>query len=110
MRRPESRAPEVAQLRGSTSDLNGTRRDARPLVHSRRATDLFRQEEEEHDAIGASAGGPSRAVQVVLGVSGRIVVDDQIDVVDVDSACSDISGDQDARIPAGERIERSLSL
>ena len=37
-------------------------------------------------------------------------MDDQIDVVDVDSACSDISGDQDLRIPAGERIERSLSL
>jgi hypothetical protein len=49
-------------------------------------------------------------VQVVLGVVRRIVLDDQVDVVDVDAARGDVGGDQDPRIPGGECVQGPLAL
>jgi hypothetical protein len=49
-------------------------------------------------------------VQVVLGVVRRIVLDDEVDVVDVDAAGGDVGGDQDPRIAGGEPVQGPLAL
>ncbi len=47
------------------------------------------------DAAGlAGAGGTAAAVQVVLVVGGRVDVDDEVEVVDVDAAGRDVGGHQ----------------
>ena len=49
-------------------------------------------------------------MQVVLGVVRRVVLDDEVDVVDVDAAGGDVGGDQDPRIAGGEPVQGPLAL
>ena len=62
---------------------------------SRRDLELLVPQHERDDEAGlAGPGGAARAVQVGLVVLGRVVVDDDVDVVDVDAAGGDVGGDQ----------------
>ena len=53
----------------------------------------------------AGAAGAAGAVQVRLVLVGRVGLDDQIDVVDVDAAGSDIRRHQHVDPAAGELLE-----
>jgi hypothetical protein len=57
----------------------------------------------------AGAGGAAGAVQVGLVVLGRVVVDDDVDVVDVDAAGGDVGGDQHRQLAGGEVGQRPLA-
>ena len=67
---------------------------------------LVPQHEGDDDARLAGAGGAARAVQVRLVVLGRVVVDDDVDVVDVDAAGGDVGGHQHGQL-AGARSRAS---
>ena len=67
--------------------------------------------DQRHDRAGrAGPGGAAGAVQVVLVVVRRVEVHDQLDVVDVDAARSDVGRDQDPRMPGREGVEGALPL
>ena len=70
---------------------------------------LLGQDEGDHGARGASAGGAARAVQVGLVLGGRVDVDDELDTGDVDPAGGDVGGDHDAHGPRGERAHGPLA-
>src|SRR6478752_2200070 len=63
---------------------------------------LLRQGQRDHGAVGACAGRTAGTVQVCLVLGGRIHVDDQLDVVDVDAAGRNVGGHQDADVAGGE--------
>ncbi len=56
--------------------------------------DLAAGDEADRRALAAGAAGAADAVDVVLGVVGQLVVDDQVDVIDVETARGDVGGDQ----------------
>jgi hypothetical protein len=86
------------------------RSDTRRVVQPLKIADLpTLGERDDH----ARCPGPCRAagaVQVILRVVRRIVLYDQVDVIDVDAAGSDVGSDQDARMPGCERVKGPLAL
>ncbi|RPK94458.1 hypothetical protein EES46_01305 [Streptomyces sp. ADI98-10] len=54
----------------------------------------MRESQRDDDAGLAGTGGTARAVQVVLVVTGRVHVQDQVDAVDVDTAGGDVGRDE----------------
>ena len=66
---------------------------------------------EGHDrASGPGPGGTARAVQVVLGVGGQVVVDDAGDVVDMYAPGGHVGGDQGPDLAGPERGQRAVPL
>ncbi len=57
----------------------------------------------------ALAVRPER-VQVILSVVRRIVLYDEVDVIDVDTAGGHVRSDQDARVPGSERVKGADAL
>jgi len=90
--------------------LVAVRGDPGRVVHPLQVTDLPVLGQRHHQARGPGPGRAPRAVQVVLGVVRRVVLDDEVDVVDVDAAGGDVGGDQDPRIPGGEPVQGPLAL
>ncbi len=74
--------------------------DARVLHQAEDLTTLVRQRQRDDDTGLAGTGGTARAVQVVLVVTGRVHVQDQVDAVDVDTAGGDVGRD--------ERVDEAL--
>ncbi len=70
---------------------------------------LFRHERHHGSGCPGSTGSPG-AVDEVFDVAGRVVVDDGLDTLDVDTACSDVSGDQGAGLAFGECGESAVPL
>ena len=70
---------------------------------------LVPEHERDDDAGLAGPGGAARAVQVGLVVLGRVVVDDDVDVVDVDAAGGDVGGDEHRELARREVGERPLA-
>jgi hypothetical protein len=85
------------------------RRDARVAVQPLNAASLIRQHERHDGATRARTSGATRAMQVVLGVVGRVVVHDEVDVVHVNATRRDVGRDQHARMPSGETCEGTLA-
>src|SRR6202043_2653483 len=90
--------------------VGAVRGDPGRVVHPLQLTDLPVLGQRHHQAGGPGPGGTPGAVQVVLGVVRRVVLDDEVDVVDVDAARGDVGGDQDPRIPGGEPVQGPLAL
>jgi alpha-glucosidase len=90
--------------------LVAVRGDPGRVVHPLQVTDLPVLGQRHHQARGPGPGRAPRAVQVVLGVVRRVVLDDEVDVVDVDAAGGDVGGDQDPRIAGGEPVQGPLAL
>ena len=90
-------------------DVDRGRGDLRQLVQLGDIAPLVRLDQRDDGAGGAGAGGTAGAVQVVLVVVRRVVVHDQVDVVDVDAAGGDVGGDEHPGAPGGERVERPLA-
>ena len=105
-------SPDSAELGDQVVPGPPVRRhvDTRRRVERAGVADLVRQQERQHGAVGAGARRTARAVQVVLVVVRRVVVHDEVDVVDVDAAGGDVGGYQDPRLTAREGVERPLAL
>jgi hypothetical protein len=80
----------------------GRRHDARLAGQLAHVADLVVGHERDHCSVRAGAGRSTGAVQVRLVLDRRIGVDDEGDVVDVDAAGRDISGNQSVRGALGE--------
>ncbi len=103
VREPVSSARRV----GARHDVVLGRGDAGLLVQALHALALVAQHE-GHDAAGGSgARGAAGAVQVGLGVLGRVDVHDERDVVDVDAAGGDVGGDEDVDLALLELRHRA---
>ena len=81
---------EVAQALVVGEDLDERLVDAAALLQQQHLVLLVPEGEGHDDPGGAGPGGPARAVQVGLVVGGRVVVDDDVDLVDVDAASGDV--------------------
>ena len=66
--------------------------------------------ERHHDARCPRSTGATRTMEVVLGVSREIEVNDARDVVDVNTASGDIRRDERLHPPSRERRECLLAL
>ena len=60
--------------------------------------DLVPQHEGGDDALAAGAGRAARAVEVGLVVLGRVVVDDDVDVLDVEAPGGHVGGHEDGEL------------
>src|SRR5206468_4474067 len=68
------------------------------------------QDQGDHGAAAAGPCGAPAAVQVVLAVRGRVDVDDQVEVVDVEATGGDVGGDEDPQPSAAELVQRTGAL
>jgi hypothetical protein len=84
--------------------------DAGRVVQPLKVADLPVLSERDDHARGPGPGRSARAVQVVLGVVRRIVLHNEVDVIDVDAAGGDVGSDQDTRMPGGESVQGPLAL
>ena len=57
-----------------------------------------------------SAGGTADAVHVVFRVVGNVEIDNQLDVVDIDTARDDVSGDEDVYTSVLELFHHLFTL
>ena len=58
---------------------------------------------------GAGARRPSDAVDVVLGLVGKLIVDDVADACDVKATSRDVGGHQNPRVAVTEPLQRALA-
>ncbi len=79
--------------------------DAELALELKEIRALFPQEKSGSDAAFTGAAGAADAMDEVFGNVRKIVVDDVGDVLNVDTASRDISGDKDAILPALETGE-----
>ena len=86
------------------------RGDARGIVQPLKLTDLAALHQRDDQAGGPRPGRSAGAVQVVLVVVRRVELNHQVDVVHMDAASGDVGGDQDPRVPGGERVQGPLPL
>ena len=63
----------------------------------------------DRPAVAPGASRATAAMQVVLAIAGRLVVDDRSDVVDVDAAGRHVGGHQHVQFAVGEPLERTLA-
>jgi hypothetical protein len=90
-------------------DARGRGVDLGLLVHPRDVARLLWLDQRDDRAGHAGARRTAGAVQVVLVVGGRVEVDHQVDVVDVDAARRDVGRDEHPRRAGGEAVERALT-
>ncbi len=76
--------------------------EAQCLVDELPARDVVPVDQRDGDAGASGAAGTTDAVDVGLLVLGALVVDDVGDVVDVDTAGSDVGGDQNVDLAVTE--------
>jgi len=69
-----------------------------------------RFDQRDDDACGAGTRCPSGTVEVSGGVRREVEVDDGGDVIDVNSSCGDIRGDECRDGPVGECVEGPIAL
>ena len=92
----------------NTSIGGATSQPQRPLQDAHLSV-LVVLGQRDRPAVAPGAGGAAAAVQVVLAVGRRLVVDDRADVVDVDAAGGDVGGDEHAELAVGEAPQRLLA-
>jgi hypothetical protein len=67
-------------------------------------------DERDGAATAAGAPGPADAMDVILDVVGKIVIEDHLDVVDVDAAGGDVGGDQELEVGFSEFVHDAVAL
>jgi hypothetical protein len=71
---------------------------------------ILRGQEAKGFSFGAGAGGAAHPMDVILGVTGQVVIDDMGDMVDVQTAGGDIGGDQDIEFTLAELVDGLFAL
>ncbi|SPZ38697.1 Uncharacterised protein [Rhodococcus wratislaviensis] len=96
-------------MRGIRGAADGGHLD-RGLAHEDGEVLALLGQHDRHDVAGAArACGATGTVQVCLVLGGRIDVDDQLHVVDVDAARCDVGGHQHACLTGGERRQVAVT-
>lgn len=72
--------------------------------------DVALRDEVDGDTLAAEAATTTNAVKIVLHVRGKVEVDDDVDVVDVDTAGDEIGGAEDARVAVAEVLHDLFAL
>ena len=72
--------------------------------------DVLGRDEVDGDTLASEPTTTSNAMDVVLAVSGQIVVDDERDLLDINATGEEISGDKDAGGPGSELLHDEVSL
>jgi len=62
------------------------------------------------NSLSSESSRSSNSVNVVLQISGQIVVDDQRNLLDIDSSSKEISGDEDSGRSSSEFIQNDISF
>jgi len=71
--------------------------------------DLAAAHERQREPMTTRAARPPDPMDVILGIVGKVEVDDGLDVVDVDAAGSDIGGDQQLGLPPTELLHDAFA-
>ena len=58
---------------------------------------VSRGDEVDGDSLATEAARSTNSVDVLGSVSGEVVVDDEVDLLDVDASTEQIGGDEDSR-------------
>ena len=98
---------ELREDRLAGGDRDPLGRDVGAGEQLLRAAAAVARHERDDETLLAGAAGAARAVQVRLVLVGRVGLDHQGDVVDVDAAGGDIGRDQRADAAARELLERA---
>lgn len=72
--------------------------------------DLIGTDQGDHDTARSRTSRPTRPVEVILVVGGKVEVDDARHPVDMDAAGSDVSGDERLHLSGLEGPERTVAL
>src|SRR3546814_9608913 len=71
---------------------------------------LVPDRQRDRQALRTGAGGAARAVEVGLVVGRGVVVDEDVDVVDVQTSGGDVGGEHHLELAGGELLKRILAL
>ena len=103
-------------FRTPSLDLGGSRDDAAAdagmgeLLKVLDLVDVAAADKGRRHALATGTAGTADAVDVVLGIMGKVVVDHHLEVVDVDAACGDIRGDKELEFRVLELVHHSRAL
>src|SRR5436190_7630380 len=100
---------QVAQPRVVREDLDDRNVETEATLDHARVVLLVPELERDRDAALPRARRSAGTVQITLVVVGGVVVDDHVDAVHVDTACSDIGRDQNRNLAGREIGERALA-
>src|SRR5665809_35182 len=70
---------------------------------------LARVAERDRDAFRPGARGTPDPVHIAFGHVGQLIIDDMGHVIHIDAARGDVGGDEDARAPLAEVVQRALT-
>lgn len=96
---------EVGHVHGHLLDLGAV--ELLDLTHH---TDIVSGDEVDSDTLTAETATTTDTVDVVLTVGGEVVVDDQRDLLDVDTTSQQIGGDEDTRGARAELLHDKITL
>lgn len=73
-------------------------------------SDIFAGDEVDGNTLATKSSTATDTVDVVLTVAGQIVVDDQRDLLNVDTTGPDIGGNEDSRVALSEILHDAVTL
>lgn len=96
---------EVGNVHGHLLDLGAVE-----LLNLTHHADILGGDKVDGNALSAETTTTTNSVDVVLTVGGEIVVDDQGNLLDIDTTGQKISGDQDTRRAGSELLHDQITL
>ena len=73
-------------------------------------SNVFAGNEVDGNTLAAESSTATDSVDVVLTVAGQVVVDDKGDLLNIDTASPDISGDEDSGVALSEVLHNAVTL
>src|SRR5436190_1915648 len=100
------------RIKKFTSNIHGHFLDlsAVELLNFPHHADVVRGDEVDSNAFTAETTTTTNTMNIVLAIGRQIVVDDQGDLLDIDTTGKKISSDQDARRPRAELLHNDITL
>jgi len=80
------------------------------LLQLSQSTNIFGGDEVDGDSLSSESATTTNSVNVVLQISGKVVIDDQGYLLDIDTTSKKVSGDQNSTGTSSELIEDEISL
>lgn len=96
---------EVSDVHGHLLDLSAVE-----LLNLAHHSDVLGGDEVDGNTLSAETTTTTDSVNVVLSVGGEIVVDDQGNLLDIDTTGQEIGGDQDTRRAGSELLHDQITL
>lgn len=96
---------EVGDVHGHLLDLSAVE-----LLNLTHHSDVVSGDEVDGDTLSAETTTTTNSVDVVLAVGGKVVVDDQGNLLDIDTTGQEISGDQDTGRAGSELLHDQVTL